>query len=182
MGERKRIRDAITSSARLSQDQKYDEALKSVDEAIAEAIRERWNSWIPTLCHHAAIIANFMGDRQRQKQYYEQSLAFSPGNPRALYGLAKIAEEQGECEIAKQLASRCCKAIVEGDDEIARAGLLDLVIAHWPELASKWRALAGLFGTLQRQRHFELRTFADGAADVDAAAVRLHDAVGQRQP
>lgn len=115
----------------------HQEALKLLDESIAEAIRERQISWIRTLCHHAAVISNFMGNSQLEKQYCEQSLVFNAENPRALYGLAKIAREQGEVEIAKQYAARCHKAIIEGDDEIVKAGLLDLVMMHWPELGEK---------------------------------------------
>jgi len=115
----------------------HQEALKLLDESIAEAIQQRQISWIHILCHHAAVISNFMGDLQLEKHYYEQSLASNAENPMALYGLAKIAREQGELEIARQYAERCHKAIVEGDDEIVKAGLLDLVVMHWPELGQK---------------------------------------------
>jgi tetratricopeptide (TPR) repeat protein len=105
------FRDAISSSARLLLEDKYPEALKVLDKAIAEAIRERQTLWIPTLCHVAANASYFMGDLQLRKDYYEQSLASAPENPRALYGLAKVAREQGQPEIARQYAVRCHKAI-----------------------------------------------------------------------
>lgn len=132
-----RFRDAISSSARLLADDNYKEALKVLDEAIADAIRERQTLWIPTLCHVAANVSFFMGDLQLRKHYYEQSLAFDPNNPRALYGLAKVAREQGEPEIARQYAVRCHKAIVENEDEIIRQGLLELVVKNWPEVVGK---------------------------------------------
>lgn len=127
----------MRSSTRLLETDDHDKALKLLDEAIAEAISENNVSWICTLSHHAAVISYFMGNQDLRKHYYEQSLTFSPENYRALYGLAKIAEEQGEPEIAKQYAARCYKAITEGDSEIARVGLLDLVLSHWPEVATK---------------------------------------------
>ncbi len=132
-----RFRDAMSNSVRLLERDEHQEALKLLDESIAEAIQQRQISWIHILCHHAAVISNFMGDLQLEKHYYEQSLASNAENPMALYGLAKIAREQGELEIARQYAERCHKAIVEGDDEIVKAGLLDLVVMHWPELGQK---------------------------------------------
>ena len=132
-----RFGDAMSNSVRLMERDEHQEALKLLDESIAEAIQERQISWIHILCHHAAVISNFMGNLQLEKHYYEQSLAFNAENPMALYGLAKIAREQGELEIARRYAGRCHKAIVEGDDEIAKAGLLDLVLVHWPELGEK---------------------------------------------
>jgi len=54
-----------------------------------------------------------------------------------LYGLAKIAREQGEPDVARQYAARCHKAIVEGDNEIMKEGLLELVVKNWPEFAEK---------------------------------------------
>ena len=121
----------------MLQQGEYEHALKLLDEVIAEAVRQRQTSWIRTLCHHAARISYFKGDLQLQKHYYEQSLAYNPENAMALYGLARIAREQGEPEIARQYAARCHKAIVHGDDEILRQGLLDLVIREWPEVAEE---------------------------------------------
>ena len=127
----------MSNSVRLLQQDKYEEALKLLDESIAEAVRERQISWIRTLSHHAAVISNFMENLQLEKHYYQQSLTFDPENPRALYGLAKIAREQGEPDVARQYAARCHKAIVEGDNEIMKEGLLELVVKNWPEFAEK---------------------------------------------
>jgi Flp pilus assembly protein TadD len=132
-----RFRDAITSSTGLLQQGKGQEALTLMDESIAQAIRENEAPWIRALSHHAAIIAKVMGNQQLAGCYYRQSLAFVPENPRALYGLAEIERERGELETAREYAARCYKAIVQGDDEITKQGLLDLVIKHWPEVADK---------------------------------------------
>lgn len=90
-----------------------------------------------TLCHHAAIISKFLRDQQLVENYYKQSLAFVPENPEALYGLAEVAQERGELTTARQYAARCYKAIIQGDDEMMKQGLLDLVMKHWPEVADK---------------------------------------------
>jgi len=127
----------MSNSVRLLQRDECEAALRLLDESIAEAVREHQISWIRTLCHHAAVVSNFMGNSQLEKHYYEQSLAFDPENPRALYGLAKLAREQRAPEIARQYAARCHRAIVEGNNDILKDSLLESVVKHWPEVAEK---------------------------------------------
>jgi hypothetical protein len=79
----------------------------------------------------------FAGELQREKQYYEKSLSSSPENPRALFGLAKVAKDAGDIEIARSYAARCYEAILVSDDEIIKLGLTDMVLKNWPEVAKK---------------------------------------------
>jgi tetratricopeptide (TPR) repeat protein len=125
-----RYRDALSASARLSSEDR-DGALRLVDEAIALAISEQENRWVLTLCHHAALISNFLGKSELVKSYYQQSLAFNPENPRALYGLATVAREQGELELAKEYAARCHRALMDGDDFLKDVQL-EMLLKHWP--------------------------------------------------
>jgi len=129
-----KFRDAISQSAMLLQQNENQQALGLVEESIIQAIREGEASWVRTLSHHAAIICRLEGDLHRVEHHYRQSLAFVPENPAALYGLADLARERGEVETSRQFATRCYRAIVNGNDEIARKGLLDLVLKHWPEV------------------------------------------------
>ena len=114
-----------------------EQALGLLDDAIAEAMRQHESLWTLTLCHHAAVIADSLGNLQLQRRYYGESLASNSENPRALYGLADVARRLGEHEIAKEYAARSYEAILRSDDEIIRQGLLDLVLKHWPELEKK---------------------------------------------
>jgi Tfp pilus assembly protein PilF len=123
-------REAATKSITLSERGEYDEALKLLDESIAAAFRSREVNSICTLCHHAAILSRFAKDSQLAKGYYQQSLAARSDNPRALYGLATIAFDQGELETARHYAGRCCAALLQSDDETLKQGLLDLVVKH----------------------------------------------------
>jgi tetratricopeptide (TPR) repeat protein len=127
-----KYRDAVTASTKLAREN-YEEALRVLDEAIAMAISENENRWVLTLSHHAAIISKFVGNLARVKEYYKQSLAFNPENPRALSGLADIAEEQGELELAKHYATRSYKALMEGDDFLKDAQL-EMLLKKWPDL------------------------------------------------
>jgi len=70
------------------------------------------------------------------KHYYEQSLRAYPENPRALFGLAKVASEQGEQEAAQEYARRCYKAVTSSDEDVINEGLLELLLLHWPEVAA----------------------------------------------
>src|SRR5437879_3066014 len=127
-------RDAMGSSARLTQQGDNEEALRLLDGAIARAISENENRWVLTLSHHAAVISNFLGNCSQVKHYYEKSLAFNPENPRALSGLADVAKEQGELELAKQYAARCYKALIEGDDFLKKERLATL-LKKWPDVS-----------------------------------------------
>ncbi len=124
----------MSSSARLAQLGDNEEALRLLDDAIARAISENENRWILTLSHHAAVISHFLGNWSQVKHYYEKSLAFNPENPRALSGLADVAKEQGELELAKQYATRCYKALIEGDDFLKKERL-ETLLKKWPEVS-----------------------------------------------
>jgi len=51
-----------------------------------------------------------------------------------LFGLADVAKEQGELELAKEYAARCYKALIEGDDFL-RDSRLERLLKKWPEVA-----------------------------------------------
>ena len=129
-----RYRDAMSASTKLMQQGDNEKALQLLDDVIAMAISENEDRWVLTLSHHAAVISNFLGNLPRVKHYYEKSLEFNPENPRALYGLADVAKEQGELELAKQYAARCYKALIEGDDFLKKERL-ETLLKKWPEIS-----------------------------------------------
>jgi tetratricopeptide (TPR) repeat protein len=125
--------DAMRTSTKLMEQDK-EEALRLLDDAIAMAVSENENQWVLTLSHHAANISRFLGNPSRVKRYYQQSLVSNPENPRALAGLADVAKDQGEPELAKRYAARCYKALMEGDDRL-RKERLELLLKKWPEVS-----------------------------------------------
>jgi|SRR5580704_216762 hypothetical protein len=128
-----RYRDAMAASVRLWRDD-GDKALRLLDDAIALATSEHENLWIVALNHRAAMISTFLGKTELVKHYYQESLAFSPENPHALYGLAKVAKNQGELGLAKEYAARCHEALMESDDFLrdARLETLETLMKDWP--------------------------------------------------
>jgi len=137
MTEENRFKGAMTGSLKLVEQGEYVEALKLLDDSIAEANRDHNVSWIRTLCHHAAIVSRFGENLTSAQHYYEESLASDPENARALYGLATVALDRGELDVAKQYATRCYAAIRQRDDDVLKQGLLDLLMKHWPDIAGK---------------------------------------------
>jgi hypothetical protein len=127
-----RYQDAMTASTKLFAED-GESALRIVDDAIALAISEHENKWILTLSHHAANISTFLGRTELVKRYYQQSLDFSPENPRALSGLARAAKEEGDLEKAKDYAARSYKALMNGDDFLKDVQL-EMLLKDWPEL------------------------------------------------
>lgn len=133
-----RINNALVDSLKLSASGQPQEALRLLDEVIAEAMREGEELWAFIFIDHAAVLsARGQPDRSLRKRYYEQYLTYRPENPRALYGLADVAMEDGQTETAKLYAKRCHQALLETEDKIAKKDLFDLVLERWPELSSK---------------------------------------------
>ena len=132
-----RFKDAMTNSLARVERGEHDDALKLLDEAIAEAIRDDDIRWIRTLCHHAANLSRFNGNWASVKRWYEQSLASDPENARALYGLAAVALNENDATTARRYATRCYASILRSDDEILKVGLLDLIAKNWPDLVAK---------------------------------------------
>jgi len=127
---------AMSASTELLASGEYERAMHILDQAIKDCLDSGGErSWTRTLCHHAAIIADFAGRPDLVKGYYEQSLAFDPENARALYGLARVYLELGEAPIAEKYARRCYDAAKQGTDSRNRIWL-ELIAKRWPQLTA----------------------------------------------
>jgi tetratricopeptide (TPR) repeat protein len=127
----------MSASTKLLQQDKDDEALRILDEAIEEAVRDGDKSWVRTLCHHAAIIAALNENLDLAKHYYEQSLTSNPENAPALYGLARAYRDQGQPEVARTYAKRCYDALMRVDTDILKPHLLESLSMGWPEVTRR---------------------------------------------
>lgn len=137
MSDLTKFRSAMSASTKLLQQDKDDEALRILDEAIEEAVCDGDKSWVRTLCHHAAIIAAHNENLDLAKHYYEQSLTSNPENAPALYGLARVYRDQGQPEVAKKYAKRCYDALMRDDTDILKAYLLESLSTDWPEVTRR---------------------------------------------
>jgi tetratricopeptide (TPR) repeat protein len=128
---------AMRASTELLQGEDYEKALELLDNAINAATKTGEKSpWIPTVCNHAAVIADFAGHKDLVRRYYEQSLASDAENPRALYGLAAVFLEQGDTQLARAYATKCYDIVMRSTDRKGR-GLLELITKRWPELGEQ---------------------------------------------
>jgi Tfp pilus assembly protein PilF len=135
MNDDANLAQAMRASTELLQAEQYEEALELLENALNAATKAgEKGSWIPTVCNHAAVIADFAGRDDLIKRYYERSLAYDEENPRALYGLAKVFLEQGDAQLAKAYATKCHAVVMRRADRKGR-GLLDLISKRWPELS-----------------------------------------------
>lgn len=130
-----RLHKALVDSLKLSGSGQHQEALRLMDEVIAEAIKEGDELTAIVVIQHTAILNGAGPDRPFAKQYFERFLSSNPESPRVLYELADDAMKDGETEIAKQYAKRCYKAILQSDNDKIKSDLLDLVLERWPELS-----------------------------------------------
>jgi hypothetical protein len=132
-----RLHNALMGSSKLSGSGQHEEALRLMDEVIAEAIKERDELTALVVIDHAALLNGVKPDRSLAKHYYERFLAYSPESPRVLYELADIAMEDGQIDVAKEYAKRCHQAILQSGSDKIKQDLLDLVLERWPEVAAK---------------------------------------------
>jgi hypothetical protein len=124
------LKTAVNGSIKLLDSAGLLAALKLLDAAIDEAVRQGWMRSVPTLCHHAALLCNFVENLPLCRHYYELPLLHSPGNYRALYGLT------GQTGPAKQYAKQSYDAIMASDDSLAHSWL-DLIEKDWLDLISR---------------------------------------------
>lgn len=127
---------AMRASGRFIQNNQYERALRVLDDAIAIAIRENQKSPIVAMCRRAAIICRLVEDLEREREYHERSLENAPENATGLYGLADVARRSGQIELARALATRCYKALLQDEDLPTRDSLLDSLVKHWPEIVA----------------------------------------------
>jgi tetratricopeptide (TPR) repeat protein len=137
MNDDANLAKAMRASTDLLQNEEYNKALELLDQALDAAMKsgERSN-WIPTVCNHCALIADFAGRHNLTRRYYEQTLFYDSENARALYGLAKLLREAGEADLAKTYAAKCYDIVIRSTDR-KWSGLLGLVTKGWPELSAR---------------------------------------------
>ena len=106
-----RDRELMGASSTLMSQNRNEEALKLLDDAIAMAIGEREIRWALAYCRQATYIAKLLKDFSKEKHYCEICLAHDPEDSWALTGLAGVARRQGEIELAEEYTVRCTKAL-----------------------------------------------------------------------
>jgi Tfp pilus assembly protein PilF len=128
-----RLKRAVNESSHLSKRGEHLKALKVLDDAIAEAVKENRPVWICVLSRHASVLADQMGDLALVRAYSEQCLRHDPDNPLALLGLADVLHRQGEHGLARQYALKSYRISSQRDTELDRA-VVESLLKTWPDL------------------------------------------------
>jgi len=128
----------MRASTEFARSGEHQQALKVVDDALAEGIRHGRITWIRLLSSHAWILCHSRGDLFRARYYSEQCLAHIPDDPWALYHLADVLFQQGETELAKRQAAKSYGLAMQSETKEARR-LVELLTKAWPEV-KEWRA------------------------------------------
>jgi tetratricopeptide (TPR) repeat protein len=125
---------AMRQSLELSKVGQPEEALRTLDKAIAEANAENRGMWVGTLCRHAAVLSHAMGDVSREIQYAEQALPHTNDHRFALYNFARLLLRGGQVARAERYAMEARKPALEQNSEADR-DLVAAILKEWPNLS-----------------------------------------------
>ncbi len=126
---KRRVRD----SSELSKAGRANDALKLLAVSIHTALKANKVNWFQTLCRHASVIADSIGDLASVRRYRRLAVQHAPNDAQNLYGLADILEREGETEFARSMAAKAYDLIRDSGDVLDRS-LAELLIKRWPEL------------------------------------------------
>jgi hypothetical protein len=124
----------MRQSLDLAKEGQQEEALRILDDAIAQATEEKGGMWVRTLCRHAAVLAHAMGDIRREIQYAEQALPYADDHRFACYNFAQLLLRGGEVTRAERYAREAHKlALAQGTE--ADRDLIAAIRLQWPNLS-----------------------------------------------
>lgn len=127
------LKTAVKETSELSKKGQHREALRLLNDAIADAKHQNRSRWVQLLSQHAAVIADSYGDLSLVRHYCEEMVNTAPENAMARYALADVLFRQGSTDLAKQQAMRSY-SLVEHTDTAEARGLLELIAKRWPEI------------------------------------------------
>jgi tetratricopeptide (TPR) repeat protein len=128
---------AMRKSLDLAKEGQPQEALRILDEAIEQATEEKRGRWIVTLCRHATVLANTMGDIRRETKYAEQALPHADDYRFACYNFAQLLLRGGDVSRAERYAREAHKlALAQGTE--ADRDLIAAIRQQWPNLSDNF--------------------------------------------
>lgn len=127
------VKGRVRESSELSKASRANDALELLAVSIHSALKADKINWVQTLCRHASVIADSIGDLASVRRYRGLAMLHAPNNAKNLYGLADILLRQGDTENAKTMAATAYGLIRDSSDEMDRA-LAELLVKRWPEL------------------------------------------------
>ena len=111
------------------------QALNILDSDLAQAMEENQSTWVRLICHHAAVVAHHMGDRDREIRYEGQSLPYAKDYRFAAFSFAELLLRDGQRDLAQRYATEAYELSCTSDTEADR-DLTAAILRQWPYLAS----------------------------------------------
>lgn len=127
------LKRRVRESSELSKASRVNDALELLAVSIHSALKANKINWVQTLCRHASVIADSIGDLASVRRYRGLAVLHAPNDAQNLYGLADILLRQGDTKNAKTMAATAYGLIRQSSDELDKA-LAELLIKRWPEL------------------------------------------------
>jgi len=126
--------NAMRQSLEFARKGQPEEALRVLDDSIAQANEEKRGMWVGTLCRHASVLVNAMGDIRREIQYAEQALPHADNERFALYNFAQLLLRGGDAARAERYAKKAHQlALAQGTE--ADGDLIAALRKQWPNLS-----------------------------------------------
>ena len=110
-------RAAIERSLALSRDGGFDEALSTVDEAIAKATHEGEARWLRVMSRHAGVMADAAGQFERARRYYESAITQGEQDPWLMLGAALVCSKLDDGAAARTWFDRSYEIASETGDK-----------------------------------------------------------------
>jgi hypothetical protein len=125
---------AMRQSLDLAKEGQPEEALRILDDTIAQATEEKRGMWVGTLSRHATVLAHALGDIRREIRYAEQALPHADDHRFACYNFAQLLLRGGEVTRAERYAREAHKlALAQGTE--ADRDLIAAIRLQWPNLS-----------------------------------------------
>ncbi len=129
-----RVHEVMMSTIDLIQRGETEQAFVELDRALADALRDKQEAWVQTLCKHAAVMALAAGDRSREIHYTKQALPFARDRQFALYNLAKVLRLDGQIDLAETYATEAYQLSI-GEENQDNRDLAAVILKVWPHIA-----------------------------------------------
>lgn len=119
---------------RACQGGKVAEALRVLDVTLGQAIAEKRDMWIASICDRGRAFARFLGDHEREIEYAKQALPFAADYCFAAYNLALLLRKYGHNDRAVHYANRAYRLSIAKETD-SDYDLRAAILREWPDIS-----------------------------------------------
>jgi tetratricopeptide (TPR) repeat protein len=130
------VKSAVRDSNELWKAGRERDALELLNNRIRTAGQDNSAVQAKILSLHASAIAESAGDIDAARSYLKTVLIYEPENALALFKIAKILNNQGKSDEARDIAAHSYSIAAASNTEEGR-GLLELLVNEWPDIGHR---------------------------------------------